>query len=215
LICDSVSAFASGKMDDLQLYLWGEHGVGKSHLLSAACQSASANGYQVAYLPGELLNHDAVFDGLETCDLICIDDVQELHASGEEALFYCINRCRQAAAKMLFAASGQSDRLGFALADLCTRLSWGAVYHVQPLSESELQSALTHLFETRDMLVGDEVVQYMLRHFPRDFAVLKKLVSVLDEASLQSQRKVTVPLVSSVLVPSDYAVVPAVDESAR
>ena len=47
---DAVRAFVNRELDDVQLYLWGSSGTGKSHLLSAACNAYNQQGYRIAYL---------------------------------------------------------------------------------------------------------------------------------------------------------------------
>ena len=44
------------------------------------------------------------------------------------------------------------------------------------------------------MRLGEEVVTFILRHGRRDLRSLLKTVEALDEASLQRQRPVTLPL---------------------
>lgn len=204
LAADTVRALITSEIDDLQLFLWGERNTGKTHLLSAACQLANASGYQVAYLPGELLSHEGVFERLEHSDLVCIDDLQLLPHAQEESLFYCVNRCQQVGTRLLFAASAPSDQLDISLADLCTRLNWGGIFQLQPLSEDELKLALFHLIRTRDMQVAEDIVDYLLKYFPRDFVRQKQIIEALDAESLQSKRKVTIPLLRSVLAQPAY-----------
>ncbi|WP_286019037.1 DnaA ATPase domain-containing protein, partial [Candidatus Venteria ishoeyi] len=45
------------KKEELSMYLWGESGTGKSHLLQAACQYASARNQIPVYLPFSQLQH--------------------------------------------------------------------------------------------------------------------------------------------------------------
>ena len=64
----------------VNVYLWGEHGTGKSHLLQAACTLAATRDMQVIYIPladrsqisPEMLN------GIESLDMVCIDDVDAI-----------------------------------------------------------------------------------------------------------------------------------------
>src|SRR5699024_5055861 len=58
------------------LYLWGPSGVGKTHLLLAACQIAAQRGARVAYVPLKQVDTVApeILRGLETTALVAIDD---------------------------------------------------------------------------------------------------------------------------------------------
>lgn len=199
LACRSVEALASGELDEQQIYLWGPSGAGKSHLLTAACRSVSEAGLRIAYLPGELANQPSALDGLETVDLVCIDDLQRLDHAAEADLFHCINRCRERSTRLLFAADRSVDGLGLALADLSTRLRWGPVFHLEPLQGSELIDALRLEFSLRSLEAGDEVLSWIAHRCPRDMRAMKVLVERLDTASLSEQRRLTVPFVRQIL----------------
>lgn len=195
---EAVRAFARGELDDVQMYLWGESGTGKSHLLSAACDAYNQRGFRIAYLPGELINHAGSVAGMERLDLICVDDLQRLDHAAEIDLFHLINRCRELSTRLLVAADRPPDELGLALPDLQTRLTWGPVFQIKPLSEQGLGKAFQQEIEQRALQASDEVMSYVLRRFPRRMSILKYVVDKLDEASLLEQRPITVPLVKQV-----------------
>ncbi|NND90275.1 MAG: DnaA regulatory inactivator Hda [Granulosicoccus sp.] len=205
LVLDSMRAFAGGGLDEVQIYLWGDMGTGKSHLLSAACQWFSHKGYRVAYMPGEMINHPGALEGMEYCDLLCIDDLQRLDHASEVDLFHCINRCRQMQSRLILAADRAPDRLGLALKDLETRLAWGLVCHTQPMGDEGLRQALRKEIENRSLQASDEVIGYVLRRFPRRMSALKSVVDTLDEVSLTEQRRITIPLVKSVFGEAERA----------
>jgi len=199
VVVASIHAFAKGSVDDQQIYVWGDAGSGKSHLLSAACLRVNELGYRVAYLPGELANQPQATHGLEQCDFVCIDDLQRLDHAAEEDLFHCINRCRDAQTRLLFAADRQPDSLGLHLADLATRLSWGAMFYLDVLADKDLGKALRHELEIRALDVSEEVVGFLLRRYPRDMRALKQVVDRLDVASMREQHRITIPLIKRVL----------------
>ena len=74
-----------------QVYIWGLHNAGKTHLLQALCQYYSGSKINVSYLPlQQLINYSKeVFQGQEKMDICCIDDVQLLRnkPDWQEALF--------------------------------------------------------------------------------------------------------------------------------
>jgi DnaA family protein len=77
------------------IYIWGKSGSGKSHLLSALCQIFSENALIATYLPFEEIKNisPGIFEGLESLDLLCIDDLNLLAGDliWEEQLFHCFN----------------------------------------------------------------------------------------------------------------------------
>ena len=195
----SIEAFASGELDEQQLYVWGEAGAGKSHLLTAACRRVGESGLRVAYVPGELANQPSALEGLESCGLVCIDDLQRLDHGAETDLFHCINRCRAADTRLLFAADRTVERLGLILPDLATRLNWGPVFHIEPLAGVEILLALRREFESRSLSASDELLSWIVRRYPRDMRAMKELVDQLDQASLSEKRRLTVPFVRQVV----------------
>lgn len=205
LVHSAVSAFVRAELEDVQLYLWGEAGTGKSHLLTAACDLYNKQGYRVAYLPGELVNQSGSLEGMESFDLLCIDDLQRLDHAAEVELFHLINRVRAAGNKLLFAADRSIDSLGLALKDLQTRLAWGLMYKLDPLADDGLKNALRQEIENRSLDASDEVISYVLKRFPRRMSILKQVVDTLDNVSLLEQRKITVPLIKSVFGEAERA----------
>ena len=59
------------------IYLWGKHGVGRTHLLQAACLRFEQMGEPAVYLPlAELMDRGiGIFDNLEQYELVCLDDL--------------------------------------------------------------------------------------------------------------------------------------------
>lgn len=202
---DAVQSFIRGELDDIQLYLWGDSGAGKSHLLSAACEAYNRQGYRIAYLPGEVVNNSESLVAMEQVDLLCIDDLQRLDHAAEVDLFHLVNRCRAAGTKLLVAADRPVDALGLALPDLLTRLNWGLGFQLKPLSDEGLRSAFRSEIEQRSLEVSDEVLGYVFKHFPRRMNILKQVVNRLDEVSLMEQRRITVPFIKSVFGEAERA----------
>ena len=191
-------AFCAAEVNEKQIFLWSEHAAGKTHLLSAACQQCTARGYQVAYLCGELASHSGALSAMESIDLLCLDDLHLLAPSAQETLFHCINRCRDSGTRLIFSSKVSIDELSFSLADLVTRLSWGPVFQLHMLTDEELPNALALQLQLRGLDVSDDVIDYILRRYPRNMQDLTQLVERLDQASLTEQRRITIPLVRSV-----------------
>ena len=202
---DAVQAFVHGELDDVQLYLWGSDGTGKSHLLNAACDAYNRQGYRIAYLPGEMINHAGSLDGMEHFDLLCIDDLQRLDHAAEVDLFHLINRCRARGTQLIVTADRRVNELGLALPDLETRLAWGLIFHLKALGEQGLRNAFRKEIELRSLQASDEVLGYVLKRFPRQMNILKQVVDTLDEVSLMEQRRITVPLIKSVFGEAERA----------
>jgi DnaA family protein len=205
LLLELLGQCAAGQ-GEMQLYCWSEPGLGKSHLLQACCHSAARQGYLPCYLPLSELFREAradgpdVLDNLESVDVLCIDDSQQVagRLPWEQALFSLINRCRVKGTRLVFAANANIHELGWLLPDLASRLSWGPVFQIKPLNDDEKLLVLQGRAQRRGIELTDEVGLYMLRRFPRDIRFLCDVLDTLDRASLAAQRRVTIPFIKAI-----------------
>jgi len=161
------------------IYIWGEAGSGKSHLI-AACQVANANA-------------------------ICVDDVQQLDDAAQIDLFNTYNQIRDdntnpnnTARALIVTGNAAPTHMGLR-DDLATRLAWGLTYQLQPLSDEEKALALLSHAHARGMRLPTEVIDYCLRYLRRDLPTLIATVDALDQWSLTTKKPVTVPMLRQLL----------------
>jgi len=202
LLLDRLQQFAEGQSNDQQLLIWGSEGSGKSHLLNACCHHSARAGFRIAYVPADYINSPAVFDGLENCSLVCIDDLDRIPRDHELeiGLFSLINACRERDHRLLFASGSSPSELGTQLPDLKTRLAWGATFALNSLEAADVRKALKQRAGQSGMIIEENVLDYLMNNFPRDIATQAAQLQRLDDASLQSQRRITIPLVKQVLL---------------
>jgi DnaA-homolog protein len=167
-----VRQLAAGTLGERIVYLWGESGSGRSHLLTATARARPA--------------------------LVVADDVQRLDAAEQHALFVAINEAREGGPAVLAAGDQPPARLALRV-DLRSRLAWGLVYQLLPLTDADKAQHLKALASARGLLLSDEVVAYLLARLPRDLASLQAVMEVLDRYSLMRQRALTLPLVREAL----------------
>lgn len=199
----AVRQHSTNKNKEQPLYLWGPAGVGKTHLLLAACQAAAKQGERIAYVPLKRANvmSPAILRGLEKAALVAIDDIS--HVAGqrlwEEALRHFYDLMRESSGCLLVASCDKPGTLDLGLPDLHSRLSWGLIYQLRPLDDSHKQAALQLQATQRGMELSDEVADFLLRHSERDMHSLSHLLAQLERASMAAQRRLTVPFVRQVL----------------
>lgn len=188
-----------------QVFLWSGDGLGKSHLLQAACQLASNQKLTASYLPLDQMPGVTadILDGVEQLDLVAIDGLDAVLGNDdwEQALFSLINLARTSSVRLLFAAEKNPAVLDLKLPDLRSRLTWGPVFQLSPLTDDEKRSALQTRASTRGLELPDNVANYLLEHYPRDLFVLYENMDKLDKESLIQQRRLTIPFVKDVLNP--------------
>jgi len=185
------------------IYLWGDCGCGKSHLLQATCKRASEAGLSVAYVPLQLFTDRpvSILEGIEAQQLVCVDDLDVIagQSAWEEALFHLYNKLNDKGAVMLMASRSSPGCLDISLEDLRSRFSWGLVYQLQTLSDEDKVMLLKRKAHARGFNLSNEVVDYLMAHARRDMNSLLSLLDKIDEASLSEHRKITVPFVKNLL----------------
>ncbi len=185
--------------DEPFVYLWAAETVGKSHLLQSLCQTHR----NAIYLPLNEINswQPEIFSGLENFDLICLDDVENIaeQADWEQALFNLFNRVRDNHKQLRISGNASATQLVIELKDLQSRLTWGVSMQVQSLEDSDKVVALSKRAEQKGLNLSDEVSHFLLKNCPRDMKSLFTILETLDDASLQAQRRITIPFIKKQL----------------
>jgi len=189
------------------LWLWGPAGSGRSHLLQASCARAGEEGRRAGYLPlAEPWPGPDMLAGLETLDLVCLDDLDRIAAgpAWQRPLFALYNELLERGGNLIVSAACPPQALAIGLADLSSRLAAALVWQLRPLAEPEQSAALLARARALGVELGEETLQYLQRRLPRDFGVLCEALDRLDGAALAQQRRLTIPFVRAVLqLPAD------------
>ncbi len=184
------------------IYLCGQPGSGKTHLLQACCHEFQDRQFETMYLPMKTPQlTPEVLGGMESMQLVCLDDVDTVFGNSlwEEALHHFYNRARENGICLFVSGKESPAHSSCQLPDLRSRLVWGLTFHVNELNDAQKIQALKIRARDRGLEFSDDIGQFLLHHFPRDTQALFNLLDQLDHASLVSQRKLTVPFVKRVL----------------
>jgi DnaA family protein len=172
------------------LYLWGPTGSGKSHLLAALAAAVQDHGGRVAWISAA---GAAPRSSGGAPDLALIDDCDRLDAAAQQEAFGVFVEAADVGYPIV--AAGRVPPVDLPVReDLRTRLGWGDILAVVPLSEAETRAALRREADRRGIFLGDEVMAYLLSRFQRDLRSLMALLDRLDDYALAAKRPVTVPL---------------------
>ena len=223
----ALQRLVSGAVDagERFLYVWGERGSGRSHLLAAAGDAAGVSddvlssacfvdgaradatliraAVDAALLMTDGTTDQSLADGsgrtaVAAPRLVIVDDVHELDASAQEALFHAINRLREDPRGALIVAGDAAPRdlaLAAGREDLRSRLAWGLVYRLSSLDDEAKDAALVSHAARRGFPLSSDVRRYLLTHCARDLGSLMRTVVALDRHAREHQRLVTVPLI--------------------
>ena len=177
------------------VYLWGDSGVGKTHLLHALVHHFDEQGMRAA---GFSADEPAPWPFDDAWSLITIDGCDTLDAAQQHAAFALFVEAGTRGVPVV--AAGRVPPVDLPLReDLRTRLGWGHVFAVQSLGEPEVRATLRRVADQRGIFLSDEVMDYLLTRFARDLKHLMAQLDRLDAFSLATKRMITVPLLKQML----------------
>ena len=185
------------------VYLWGPSASGKSHLLEAVAGQLKAENHAF----GEMMaasheSGEAYPEELSAFDsqwrMALMDDVDQYSDAQQQQAFAWLIHAQSAGCPVL--ATGAVPPADLPLRDdVRSRLAWGYVFALQPLSEPECKQVLRESAQARGIVLSDEVVDFVMHRFSRDLGSLMLLLDMLDRFALENKRAVTVPLITSML----------------
>ena len=129
--------------------------------------------------------------------LMIIDDAEI--GIDEEALLHLYNGLASEGGHLLMTAAKPPGLWGISLKDLESRLKSMPCVEIGLPDDRLLEAVFAKYFADRQLLVGADVVSYLLPRIERSLSMAQKIVEKIDQHSLAAGRKVTLPLVRQVL----------------
>lgn len=182
---------------DRFVYVWGQEGVGKSHLLRAWVAQAEQAGQKAMYIDAQSQNlSEAMFDA----EYLAVDQVDKLNSTEQALLFDVFNDFRNRQHGWLLFSADVPPSLLNMREDLRTRMGFCLVYDIKPLSDQEKIAALMDMAAARQMVVETDVFQYLISHWRRDMNSLVKMLHILDAYAVSMGKRITPNLVRQLLL---------------
>jgi len=181
------------------IYLWGEAGSGKTHLLAALANTLREQGTAVGWLDA---SRHAAPTFQASWGAVILDDCHFYTTAQQQTAFnWFVNAIATADGqpRRVLAAGNAPPALLALRDDLRSRLCWGQTFQLQTLREADRRAVLRNEADARGVLLTPEAVDFMLTHFSRDLSSLMQLLDQLDRYALQTRRAITVPLIKSML----------------
>lgn len=166
-----------------RLALFGEAGLGKTHLARAAAARFGwrwLDGMGLRGLPAPAPQGSVVDDA------DCVAD--------ETALLHLINLCAERGETLLLIGREAPARWPIRLPDLASRLRATQAVGIGAPSDALLRALLAKFFADRQLRVEPEVQAWLLTRLPRNAASLAEAVARLDHAALGTGGRITRPL---------------------
>ena len=191
----ALRALSAGRGSETGVMLWGAPGAGKTHLLRAAVAAAAAYGRAIHIAQADSVSAHEV-GALERHALVAVDGIDFAGHDAQATLFTLFNALRDRGGHLLVASRSPVSALTLR-EDLRTRLGWGLVYEITPLSDMDKPAALRALARGRGFRLADDVIDYLLAHGRRDMPALIEALAALDRHSLATKRPITVAMLKS------------------
>ncbi len=186
------------------VWLSGAPGSGRSHLLGALCDRAQQAGLRAVYVAcGAPRWWAALEHAADSGDVVVLDDVGRAFEAAptdlEALLFAVYERVRAAGGELCVAHTEAAAQISVTMPDLRSRLLSLLHYHLAPLGDADKAALLTRRARRNGYALDEAVIAYWLARGPRDTGTLLADLARLEQASLEDQRLVTVPLLKQVL----------------
>ena len=179
----------------LACFIAGAPGSGKSHLVSALVRALDEKGESVGILRPD---SPAKADFNPAWSALILEDVHALDAPLQHTAFnWFVNA--QTYQRAVFATANAVPRALVLREDLRTRLGGGQVFQLEALTEAQVRAVLQESARLRGLVLGEEVLDFVLHRFSRDLGSLMPLLTALDHFALQTQRAITIPFIKTML----------------
>ncbi|MCX2713544.1 chromosomal replication initiator protein DnaA [Mycolicibacterium sp. J2] len=184
------------------LFIWGESGLGKTHLLHAAGNYAQKlfPGMRVKYVSTEEFTNDFINSlrddrkasfkrSYRDIDVLLVDDIQFIEGKEgiQEEFFHTFNTLHNANKQIVISSDRPPKKLATLEDRLRTRFEWGLITDVQP-PELETRIAILRKKAQMDRLdVPDDVLELIASRIERNIRELEgALIRVTAFASLSN-----------------------------
>ncbi|GGE43188.1 chromosomal replication initiator protein DnaA [Agaricicola taiwanensis] len=174
------------------LLLCGPEGAGKSHLAAVWAENAAADVYAASEL--DMASLDAAAGGSR----FVVENIDAADVS-ETALFHLLNLARERPFSVLLTSRRGPDATWPRLKDLSSRLRALPVARIAPPDDALVRAVLVKLFDDRQLIVDEGVVDYIARRIERSIGAARHVVGNIDRESLAANRRITRAVAAAVL----------------
>ena len=182
-----------------EIYVYGEEGLGKTHLLQGAVISTLNDGENAIYIDCNDSFPEHILDSVDEFKLISIDNINFINNTNQDLFFDFYNRARQSK-NITIVVSGNClpSNLNI-MKDMKTRLSLAVVFKLDILDDDSTMVVLNNQMSERNLTIDSKVYKYLFKNYSRDLKVLLSVINDLDKLSLQSKQAISIPFVKKTL----------------
>ena len=206
-----------GKTAFNPLFLYGESGVGKTHLVQAIGAKAKALNpkARVLYLSSHLfqvqytnaVRNNAVNDFInfyQSIDVLLIDDIQDFvgKTATQNTFFHIFNHLHQTGKQLVLTSDRPPVSLEGMEERLLTRFKWGLSAEVERPDYDLRKNILLNKLKNDGIVIAPEVVDYIARNVSNSVRELEGIVVSLMARSIILKKEISVEMAECVLASS-------------
>lgn len=196
-------------------FLWGDVGVGKTHLIqSIGTRIKERNpGAKVLYVTMRMFQHQQQVASIahklpdflafyQDMDVLLIDDLQELKSSAPktmEALFTVFNHLHQRNKKLIFTCDRAPQDLDGITDRLIDRFRWGLTEHLPKPDQALRRMILKSKAEMSGLSLSDDILDMISERVSGSVRELEGILRIILSRSIMLNSAITIPLVRDVL----------------
>ncbi len=182
------------------LSIFGPHSSGKSHLAHIwvdRIQISLPRPIQIPFLDSHNINMKNVNKIANECPYLVIENIDT--DINEEAFFHLYNFYNVPERFVLFTSELPLAKLPLKLPDLRSRLNIVPSVEIRQPDDTTLTALIAKLFNDRQIIISQDILDYILKHTERSFEFIVRLITEIDEVSWAYGRTVSIPIVREAL----------------
>ena len=182
------------------LNIYGPKSSGKSHLAHIwinTIQSSLPRPIQIPILSAHAIDMKNLNKITNEYPYLVVEDLDS--NINEEAFFHLYNNYNNSERFILFTSELPPSKLGLRLPDLRSRLNIIPTVEILQPDDDMLIALIAKLFNDRQIIINQEILDYILKYSERSFDFVSKLVAEVDEISWIYGRAVSIPIVKEAI----------------
>jgi DnaA regulatory inactivator Hda len=202
------SAYQARQRPFPSLFLHGPSGTGKTHILKALllqiAKNTPAGDFSAVYIsprgsPADFEDLARISSGSqESAERICavaVDDMQLMRQADTTHLWNVFNKLTRTGAPVIMASREPPDGIFQENVHVQSRVTAGLVLKLDLPDDSIRLLIVDKMARDRNIRISEDVCRYLVTRKSRNVKELERLLDILDQTSLELQRRITIPLV--------------------
>jgi len=196
------------------LFIYGDSGLGKTHLLCAICDGVATKhpGYKIVFVKGEDFTNDlinairtektkAFHDKYRQADILLVDDIQFISGkeSTQEEFFHTFNSLYESGKQIVLTSDRPPKEIKTLEDRLRTRFEMGLLADVQPPDYETRVAIIKRKAELLDIVLPDDVVDYIANRLKTNIRQLEGTVKKIKAYKLLANISPSISIAQSAI----------------